>query len=182
LGLVFTLLAKVALVGLRSEGIDRRRAEASLIADRELGVLESLIAMNTPLEAGQTTKELEPYRIAIDIQPEDVMGLLPTPLREDIARNSDDELATLLVDDRGESRVQRLQVVVEWDEGAETERVERITHTLDMSELAALFPAEAEPEEGIGSDEEPEPSLEEQLGGNAPVDFQRLLEQAQDSH
>lgn len=181
LGLVFTMLAEVAIVGLRSEGIDRRRAEASLLADQELALLESLLATGTPLENGLTEKEQEPYRIAIEVLPEDVMALLPPPVLEEALPEDEGELATLLVDDRGDSRVQRIRVVVEWDEGVEIERVERTTHTFDTSELAALFPAEAEPGADGEPGEEPELSLEEQLRSDGPVDFERLMQQSRDA-
>lgn len=181
LGLVFTMLAEVAIVGLRSEGIDRRRAEASLLADQELALLESLLATGMPLENGLTEKEQEPYRIAIEVLPEDVMALLPPPVIEEALPEDEGELATLLVDDRGDSRVQRIRVVVEWDEGVEIERVERTTHTFDTSELAALFPAEAEPGADGEPGEEPELSLEEQLRSDGPVDFERLMQQSRDA-
>lgn len=180
-GLVFTMLARVALVGLRSEGLDRRKAEAALIADRELALLETLIAIE-PLEVGVTEKESDPYSVTIEVQPEDVMAMLPAVLRDEIRRDDDSELETMLVDERGESRVQRLRVVVEWDEAGEPARVERTTFALDTTDLAALFPAEADAGGEAGEGEETdEPSLEEQLGGDAPIDLEQLMRQTEET-
>jgi prepilin-type N-terminal cleavage/methylation domain-containing protein len=181
-GLVFTMLARVALVGLRSEGLDRRRAEAALVADRELALLETLVAIE-PLEVGVTTNEADPYLITIEVKPEDVMAMLPAVLRDEIRRDDDSELETMLVDERGESRVQRLTVVVEWDEAGEPAQLARTTFVLDTSDLAELFPAEADAGTGTGddTDEGEESSLGDQLGGNVPVELQQLLRQAEGS-
>jgi hypothetical protein len=43
LGLLFTWLASVAMIGLRSEGTDHRRADAELVADLELSTIETSI-------------------------------------------------------------------------------------------------------------------------------------------
>ncbi len=174
-GLVFTMLARVALVGLRSEGLDRRKAEAALIADRELALLESLIQIE-PLENGVTEKESAPYIIAIEVQPEDVMAMLPGALRDEIRRDDTEPLETMLVDDRGQSRVQRISVVVGWDEAGEPARVERTTFALDTSELAELFPTEAEPEGGEEGEEGEEASAEEQA-----FELEQLLRQTEGS-
>ena len=44
LGLLYTVLAGAAMRGLRSEGIDRRRADAEMIADREITTIETELA------------------------------------------------------------------------------------------------------------------------------------------
>jgi prepilin-type N-terminal cleavage/methylation domain-containing protein len=181
-GLVFTMLARVALVGLRSEGLDRRKAEAALIADRELALLESLMEIE-PLEVGVTAKEADPYTITTEVQPEDVMAMLPTVLRDEIRRGGDDELETMLVDERGESRVQRLSVVVEWDEAGEPARIERTTFALDTADLAALFPAEADADPDADGEDEvlDDQALEEKLRGDDPIDLEQLLLQTEGS-
>jgi len=140
LALVFTVLAEAAIVGLRSEGIDRRRAEASLIADRELVTLQSALDAGLEFENGVEVSEEEPYRITVELAPEDLLGLLPPDLVREVG-GANEDLATLLVDDRGESRVRRLSVIVEWDEAREEpERVVRISHHLDVAGLEALLP------------------------------------------
>ena len=179
LGLVYTMLAEAAIIGLRSEGIDRRRAEASLLADRELAWVEGMVATGLPLESGLTTREEEPYRISVEVLPEDVLSLMPPAPETAVPGAGEEELATLLVDERGESRLQRLRVAVEWDEGAESESVERITWIFDTSELAALFPEDGGSEAGGAEAGDGEPSLAEQLGGEVPPELQELLKQAE---
>jgi prepilin-type N-terminal cleavage/methylation domain-containing protein len=172
LALVFTMLAEAAIVGLRSEGVDRRRAEASLIADRELVTLQSALVGGVVIEDGVETKEEEPFRISPQLAPEDVMALLPPALDREIRAESGD-LETLLLDERGESRIRRLSVVVEWDEtGEEPERVTRISHHLDTAGLEALLPPESD--DADGDDDSLPLAEDDQAAGLEELD--RMLE------
>jgi prepilin-type N-terminal cleavage/methylation domain-containing protein len=142
LGILYTVLATAAIRGLQSEGRDRRRAEASLLADRELAELESAIAVGALLEDGTQEREEPPYRITVEVVPEDVMALLPEEVRQSDALGKPGELATLLVNDQGESRVQRLSVTVSWEEGFDTDSIARTTYGFDKTGLEDLLPAE----------------------------------------
>ena len=174
LGLLYTVLASAAIRGLRSEGTDRRRAEASLVADRELASIESQIATGAPLENGVVEREEAPYTIVVDVQPEDVLALLPAPLYDEIVRGADPDVPTLLVDEKGESRVQRLTIVVEWDESGEPDRVARTTYAFDTSQLGELFPSGGE---SAGS--EPRDGSLDELRKDAPPELQQLLDAEQ---
>jgi len=175
LGLLYTVLATAAMRGLRSEGTDRRRAEASLVADRELASIESLITSGAVLENGLVEKEAAPYTILVEVEPADILALFPAPLREEIERSADPDVPTLLVDDRGESRVQRLSVVVQWDEAGLPDRVERTTYAFDTSALAELFPSEGD---GDGEPAAGEGSLSELRKGASP-EIQKLIDDAE---
>lgn len=142
LGLLFTWLASVAMVGLRSEGTDRRRADADLIADLELTTIEASVSAGQMPKDGRSERDEEPYRVFVEIAPIDVLSLLPAPLAKDIAQESDPRAPSVLHDERGESRVRRVSVVVEWDEAGEPAQVERTTYAYDKSELAQFFPSE----------------------------------------
>ena len=142
LGLLFTWLASVAMVGLRSEGTDRRRADADLIADLELTTIEASVSAGQMPKDGRSERDEEPYRVLVEIAPIDVLSLLPASLAKDIAQESDPRAPSVLHDERGESRVRRVSVVVEWDEAGEPAQVERTTYAYDKSELAQFFPSE----------------------------------------
>jgi prepilin-type N-terminal cleavage/methylation domain-containing protein len=143
LGLLYTVLASAAMRGLRSEGIDRRRADAEMIADRELTEIETALASGAPLEDGLLEREQEPYKVTSDVEPFDVLSLLPTPLHAEIVRDTDPKAASLLHDERGQSRVRRVSVVVEWNEAGEPDHVERTTFAFDTSVLEEYFPSTA---------------------------------------
>jgi len=175
LGILYTVLATAAIQGLQSEGRDRRRAEASLLADRSLAELESRLAMGVLLE--NETRELDepPYRITIEVVPEDVVAMLPQEVREQTGVDDPGELATLLVTDEGESRIQRISVTVSWEEGFETASTARTTYGFDKTGLADLFPAQGDTgaegetaegeEEGLTEQEQMLREFDRQLGG-----------------
>jgi hypothetical protein len=100
---------------------------------------------------------------------------LPAPLHEEITRNADPDLPTLLVDERGQSRVQRLSVVVQWDEAGEPDQVERTTYAFDTSQLAELFPSEGDSGGGAAAGGGP---LDE-LRKGAPPELQKLIDEAE---
>ncbi|HKA14111.1 MAG TPA: type II secretion system protein [Myxococcota bacterium] len=148
LGLLYTVLASSAMRGLRSEGTDRRRAGAEMIADRELTELElELAAGSEDVRDGTTQRDEEPYKVIVDVEPADVLAMLPRDLREDIARTTDPKAPSVFHDERGRSRMRQVSVTVEWDEAGEADGVTRTTFALDTSGLEALIPAE----EGAGS-------------------------------
>src|SRR6185503_20810134 len=89
LGLLFTWLAHVAMIGLRSEGTDRRRADAELLADLEISTLEASVTAGQMPKDGRIERDEEPFRVLIEVAPTDVLGLLPAQLAKEIARTSD---------------------------------------------------------------------------------------------
>jgi hypothetical protein len=80
LGLVYSVLAEAAIRGLRSEGVSRRRVEASLIADRWLADLETQVAVGQIPTSGSEEEEVDEFHVAVNVQPYD-----PTPMLEAIA-------------------------------------------------------------------------------------------------
>ncbi len=171
LGLLYTVLAGAALRGLRSEGTDRRRATAALLADRELSTLEADLASGFALKDGLTEREQEPFTVLVEIAPTELLSLLPGPLSEEIARTTDPKAPSVLRDERGQSRVRRVSVVVAWDEAGAPDRVERTTYAFDKSALAQYFPSE---EGGESPNAQSEDSLE-QLRREAPPELQSLI-------
>jgi type II secretory pathway pseudopilin PulG len=172
LGLLFTWLASVAMVALRSEGTDRRRAEADLLADLSLSTIEALLSATGQLPAdGRTERDEDPYRVLIEIEPIDVLSLLPAPLAKDLSQTIDPRAPSVLHDERGESRVRRVSVVVEWDEAGEPAQVERTTYAYDKSALEQYFPSEGG--DDAAADETLDPM--QQLMRDAPPELRNLL-------
>jgi prepilin-type N-terminal cleavage/methylation domain-containing protein len=171
LGLLYTVLASSAMRGLRSEGIDRRRADAEMIADRELTEIETALANGAPLEDGLLEREQEPYKVSSDVEPFDVLSLLPARLHAEIVRDTDPKAASLLHDEHGQSRMRRISVVVQWDEAGEPDHVERTTFAFDTTMLVDYFPF-AEGEGPSGSTLSEQEKVERML--NSP-DFRKLL-------
>jgi hypothetical protein len=175
LGLLYTVLASAAMRGLRSEGIDRRRADADMIADRELTGIESDLASGIPFEDGLVEREEDPYRISSNIEPFSVLDLLPPPLGKEIAQGMDPKAISVLHDERGQSRIRRISVIVEWDEAGEPASVERITFAYDSAAIAQLFPQSGGAET---ADQGGESELEK-VRKAMPAQFRNLLPPSQ---
>ena len=173
LGLLFTWLANVAMIGLRSEGTDRRRANAELIADLELSSIEASVSAGQMPEDGRTEREDENelFRVFVEVEPTDVLSLLPAPLAKDLAKTSDPRAPSVLHDERGESRVRRVSVVVEWDEAGEPTQVARTTYAYDKSALEQFFPSEAGADDAAANPGDPM----QQLMKDAPPELQGLI-------
>ena len=171
LGLLYTVLASRALIGLRSEGTDRRRANAEMIADRELTSVETELTGGLPPEDGMVERDEEPYKVITNVEPFDALSLLPAPLYREIARTTDPKAPSVLHDERGQSRLRKISVVVEWDEAGEPDHVERTTFAFDTSTLEEYFPPTAEAE-GSASHESEQQKVDRML--NSP-DLRALL-------
>jgi prepilin-type N-terminal cleavage/methylation domain-containing protein len=172
LGLLFTWLASVAMVGLRSEGTDRRRADAELVADLELSTIEASVTAGQMPKDGRIERDEEPFRVLVEVAPTDVIRMLPASLAKDIAQTTDPRAPSLLHDERGESRMRRVSVVVEWEEAGEPAQVERTTFAYDKTALAEFFP----PEQGAGAGTgEGQTTDMRQLMKNAPPELQGMI-------
>jgi prepilin-type N-terminal cleavage/methylation domain-containing protein len=170
LGLLYTVLATAAMRGLRSEGTDRRRADAAMIADRRLAEIETKLSAGKALKDGRTQDEQEPFKILVEVAPADLLGLLPARLRAEIARSTDPKAPSVLHDERGQSRVRRVSVVVAWDEAGEPDQVERTTFAFDTSTLAQYFPPAGDAAKGAANHD----PLDE-LRKQAPPELQSLI-------
>jgi type II secretory pathway pseudopilin PulG len=171
LGLLYTVLASSAMRGLRSEGIDRRRADAEMVADRELTEIETELANGAPFEDGLTEREEAPYKVSSDIEPFDVFALLPRALGKEIAQGRDPKAPSVLHDERGQSRIRRISVMVAWDEAGEPAAIERTTFAYDAAAIAELLPAPA----GTPGANEAAESEMDKVRKMAPPELQKLM-------
>jgi prepilin-type N-terminal cleavage/methylation domain-containing protein len=179
LGLLYSALATAAIRGLRSEGVSRRKVEASLIADRFLADLEAQLALGDIPKSGVEEQDVDIYRVGVNIQPFD-----PTPILDAIAAVEKErgidarprsgrregvnsmELGgeapgapaeDLLAPPRpgADGRLRRIDVSVTWQDGEREEVVTRTTFAFDTTGLEQLFPkkgASGTGEEGADED------------------------------
>jgi len=181
LGLLYTVLAETAMRGLRSEGISRRRTEASLLADDRLSQLELQLALGEVPKSGEEEEAVDPYRIVVRVQPYD-----PSPLLEAIEKLQKERepkhpagssapktpaapaqaaaaaaggaqgaptLQSLFTPPRAgeEGRFRRIDVSVAWPDGDQEESVSRTTFAFDTSGLDDVFPGRGK-QPGAGGD------------------------------
>ena len=165
LGLIYTVLAETAIRGLRSEGMSRRRVEASLIADRFLADLESQVELGQVPGSGQQQQDIDVFHVGIAVQSFD-----PTPMLDTIAGiekqrsrperkkttasqtktsgtgvgapTTGDTTEDLLAQPKSgqDGRLRRIDVAVTWQDGDRVQRVLRTTFAFDTTGLEELFP------------------------------------------
>jgi hypothetical protein len=130
LGLVYTVLARAAIQGLRSEGESKRRIEASLLIDEHLTDIEAQIAAGVTPPLGLIESESGDFRVATNVRPlefyeELVAGIeeAPTGVPSVLGRQSAS----------GESPLRIISVAVSWNEGVFERRLERTTFALDRA-------------------------------------------------
>lgn len=137
LGILYTVLAGVAIQGLRAEGVSRRRFEASLLADRQLAELELEMDLGSVPSEGVTETEEEEFLVTVSVEPYDPMEYLP-PLEGDDDSESLIEVLALLTPG-AEAPVRRIDVTVSWLEAGDEYSVERTTFGFDVNSVASLM-------------------------------------------
>ena len=131
LGIVYVVLADVAMQGLYAEGRAKRRLEASLKADLYLSELEVEIeAGMVPPLGPLPEREEDGFRVAGEVR----LFELPLPPEPGAAPATADSTATTL------DGLREIELHVSWDDAQEEQRVVRITYALDAS---AIPPAPA---------------------------------------
>ena len=136
LGLLYTVLARAAIQGLRSEGESKRRIEASLLIDEQLVQIETQIAAGVTPPLGLTESEAGDFRVATDVQPLEFYEGLVGDLAE-APSDAPSVLGRQAVG--GESPLRIISVAVSWNEGVFERRIERTTFAIDrVAAQAAL--------------------------------------------
>ena len=155
LGILYTVLARVAIEGLRAEGESKRRLEASLLADARMeatfNTLEGSVAM-PPVGHSEVTEG--DFTIALDVtmfQPPTEWGLAdaeaPPPLLFGSAPGAPGALG-----------LRTVELTVSWLEGAEARHVSRTMFLVDFQRVAAVAEttAQAPAQAPAGDTETPE--------------------------
>jgi prepilin-type N-terminal cleavage/methylation domain-containing protein len=162
LGVLYTVLAGVAIEGLRAEGTSMRRIEASLRADRLLVELEEQIASGSMPPIGVLEEEEDIFDLTIAVRELDLASITPPE-----PAGSDREVqragtASLFGNESGTqpSRLREIDVRIAWLEGDREFSVQRTSYGFDASGLEDLFPEAGEvPEDAAateGDDEIPQ--------------------------
>jgi len=153
LAIVFTTLARVANQGLQSQGISKRRLEASLLADAVLADIEVQIAEGTAPEIGRTESEEGRYAVVADVSAFDLAGAIPVPAE---APGTELGLGVPTQPAAGASSigsaVRAIEIAVTWTEGMHEYRVIRSSYGFDLASVQELLDARAEgaPPPGAG--------------------------------
>lgn len=129
LGILFSLLARVAVEGLRAEGDSQRRLEAVLLADEHLS---DLIGAPTPPLGHHETTEGD-FTVVYDVT--------PFALPPDWSSEETQSAAPILLASAPGSDVQALRnltITISWTEGASERHITRTTYLLDFQAVAAL--------------------------------------------
>jgi prepilin-type N-terminal cleavage/methylation domain-containing protein len=134
LGLLYTVLAGIAMDGLRAEGETGRRLRASLLADLSLHDLEAGLDLGATPPLGRQEQEQDEFVITVDVSEWE----LPLP-----AETGDDPSppASLIRRSRGarSSPLRRIDVHVSWTEGVSERSVTRTSFGLDLEAAAAAL-------------------------------------------
>ena len=161
LGILYTVLAGVAIQGLRSEGLSRRRLEASLLADRHLVELDLEIDAGGVPGEGVVESEEGDFVVTTTVEPYEI----PLPPRED-GEESEAVISLLgALSPGAEAPVRRIEVKVSWLEPGGERSIRRVTFGFDLSSVADLLEAATPaPEQGGNLSGEPdEGALEEEI-------------------
>jgi prepilin-type N-terminal cleavage/methylation domain-containing protein len=145
LGILYTVLATSAIQGLHSEGVSRRRLEASLVADDYLAQIEAGIAAGTFPELGAAEEEVEGgYQVVVEVVPFDPSPYLGEKFLESLPQQGDPTPTLLAPPARpDQSLLRSVSVVVRWQEAEGEYEARRTTLAYDTAAVASMFPDEA---------------------------------------
>lgn len=134
LGILYAVLARVAIEGLRAEGDSKRRLEASLLADERLS---DMVGLPVPPVGRSQTIEGD-FTFMLDVTP------FVFPPEWGVA-DSDAAAPLLLAADPkgGAQSLRTVQLTVAWLEGESERHVSRTFFLLDFQNLATLAAATA---------------------------------------
>jgi prepilin-type N-terminal cleavage/methylation domain-containing protein len=153
LGILYAVLARVAIEGLRAEGDSDRRLEASLVADA------SLLDQFPPVGHSETAVGF--FRVALDVT------AFKIPAQWGVGESKQAEPLLLTSAPGGGAQALRtVLVTVSWVEGASERHVSRSTYLLDFESVATLVAAapSAQPPAASGATSSEAPPSELDLG------------------
>jgi len=157
LGLVYVVVARVAIQGLQTEGEASRRLRASLLADRTLSDLELELAGGAAPRVGETEASEEEFTVVVEVSPFDVGSILQDGAGEDQRPPASTSSLELLSPSArgGVPTLLSVAARVTWIEGVSEREVTRTTFVFDAEAAAPLL-------EGISiSGEEPDEGEEQ---------------------
>jgi prepilin-type N-terminal cleavage/methylation domain-containing protein len=164
LGLLYTVLAGIAMQGLRAEGESGRELRASLLADRALLELETGgdLRVVPPVE-----REEEEFLVTVEVAPFELE--LPASRRDEGGQRASEAIGSLIQRGPGSqtSPLRRLEVRVSWSEGVFERDVRRTSFALDREAAAPILESLAASQEARAPDEDDEDDSDDQ-GADRP--------------
>jgi prepilin-type N-terminal cleavage/methylation domain-containing protein len=167
LAVLYTVLARVAIEGLRSEGESKRRLEAALIADTRIA--ESFTAFSGAFvmpELGHQEVTEGDYTLALDV------ALFEPPAEWGFGETSGNPPPHVFASSPGVPGAQALRTVqleVSWLEGTEKRQVMRTIYLMDFNRISQLAASTGQAPSAPAETATPE----------APADVEAELEQMQ---
>jgi prepilin-type N-terminal cleavage/methylation domain-containing protein len=163
LAVIYTVLARVGIDGLRAEGESSRRLRAGLLADARLSEIEGQILTGGALTTGDTEDEVEEFVVRVSVAPLDLpLPALPEKVaeraRERVRQTNDLRAAGASAQNASAGAKsagslfgsptagqpppsRRIDVTVSWEEGAEERAVRRTSYGLDPETARPLLEA-----------------------------------------
>ena len=131
LGIWFTMISEISMIGLRNEGRSHRALMASLVIDEVLHGIELRMLKGQWPKIESSEQERDDYTIRIEVEPYE----LELPESEGSPRNSGDRLFEHLAGPNPEAPSPLLSVRIEvaWQEGNYEDSVTRYTFSADLS-------------------------------------------------
>ncbi len=142
LGLLFAVLANIAIDAMRFEGEAERRLRASLLADRVLGDLERGFSLGAAPPVGTTETEEDEFSVVAEVRPFDLAGFAATLGGEEVPadpRSAAPPQTLLAVPSGGPPPLLEIEVVVGWIEGSTPLEIRRLTYGFDAAAAAPLL-------------------------------------------
>jgi len=141
-GMVFPILARMNIQGLRAEGNSARRLEASLMADQAVAEIEAQLAGGTAPQVGQDEREQDGFQIQVEVTPlEFTLEALPEELAA-TPRPGDEAPGNSLLATPDSGRVTPLRhvhIAVAWQDGVFEESVVRDTFVFDAASISGTL-------------------------------------------
>lgn len=141
LGILYVVLANIAISGARFEGESKRRLRAALLADQALGDLERGFALGAAPPVGSNESEEDDFTIATEVRAFDLAGFAATLTgSEDPKASSGAQAPALLtVPAQGPPPILEIEVVVGWIEGNTPLEIRRLTYGFDINAAGGLL-------------------------------------------
>ena len=141
LGVLYVVLADVAIQGLRAEGRSRRRMEASLVADWALSEIETEIEAGGFPELGRLPEtEEDLFRIAVEVRPYSI-PLLSESEEAGSDTGPPSEGGAL-------ASLREIELTVTWLDGADEQQVVRTTYAFDAATASSQLLEAVAPQGG----------------------------------
>lgn len=152
LGILYIVLADIAISGARFEGEAKRRLRAALLADQALGDLERSFALGAAPPVGSNESEEGDFTIASEVRAFDLAGFAATLAAaegEDARAGAGAQPPALLaVPAQGPPPIVEIEVVVGWIEGNTPLEIRRLTYGFDRNAAGGLLEGLPGPEDG----------------------------------